>query len=102
MNLSMTKNAMAYFRIVNDNVDPVQCTSLLGVEPTQAWAKGDVYYHKRDGQKAQRYSGLWTYKLSSADVSQDPVSLYSDVLRIFTDKASAVAQNGQTPATQTV
>lgn len=52
------KNNVMY-RILGDGLDPLHITSVLGIAPTVAYAKGDKYEIPRVGFR-HRSTGLWS------------------------------------------
>src|SRR5688572_22646606 len=59
-----TLNAFAGLRFLGDSLDPRRISELLGVEPTTAYRKGEVYRRSR-GHEVFGRTGLW--RLSSRD-----------------------------------
>ena len=85
---------MSYFssaclRISGDDVNPGLCSALLKIEPDRAWAKGEIYRHKRDGSEARRYTGLWLYASKLAIPPYDPDLHAREIVRVFQGKGEA-------------
>lgn len=62
----------AVFRIIGDDVNPMICSKILGIEPKCSWTKGDVYYYNHNGEKAIRYRDLWLYESKVATSPDEP------------------------------
>lgn len=53
-----TLSAFAGLNFAGDKLDPGRVTKLLGIEPTIAYRKGEVYLRSR-GREARGRTGLW-------------------------------------------
>lgn len=54
--MSLPNETYAYFTIAGDELDPAEITTLLGLEPTDSWNKGDI--NPRTG--LERKFGRWS------------------------------------------
>ena len=82
---------MSYFssaclRISGDDVNPELCSSLLQITPDRSWAKGEIYYLKRDGRKAIRNTGLWRYASKLDIPPYNPDLHVKEIIRVFQGK----------------
>ena len=68
----------AGINFAGDRLEPERITALLGVEPTVAYRKGDVYNHVR-GREVRGRTGLWRLttrrELDSAELDEHLASL---------------------------
>jgi hypothetical protein len=74
----------ASLRFMGDALDPGEITAIVGVPPTLAYRKGEVYRRSRDGSKEARgRTGLWLLSskghVSGADLRRH-LSYLLDVL----------------------
>jgi len=58
--MGIAEHSIVSFRIFGDDLVPAEVTSLLGCEPTKAFAKGDVRVGSKTGNRYIERTGRWT------------------------------------------
>lgn len=83
-------------RLLGYDLDPERCTKLLGIRPSQAYARGDSYDIPSVGIR-QRSTGLWAFCSEGHVTSDDPVDHLRYIVATFRAKRKrlAVISKGQ-------
>jgi len=58
--MGIAEHSIVSFRIFGDELLPIEVTSLLGCEPTTAFAKGDVRIGSSTGNRYVEKTGRWS------------------------------------------
>jgi hypothetical protein len=86
-------------RMTGHQVDPAVVTAAVGLEPTRAWKKGDVYW-SRSGESAKHPWGIWVVERRGTEVEKvaldllDAVEARSKAIRGAADAAQATVSIG--------
>ena len=79
-------DSYAWFDFRGENLEPAEITARLGIEPTEAWKKGDKH---RNGFHYRRFS-LWCW---ASTRGQEPIwidKLVDEVIDKFQNKVEAI------------
>jgi len=77
--MGIAEHSIVSFRIFGDDLVPAEVTSLLGCEPTEAFAKGDVRVGSKTGNRYIEKTGRW----SLAAEDRRPEDIPAQVLEIL-------------------
>ena len=88
---TLCKRTNATLRIIGPNIDPKEITSVLGVEPSRAFSRGEEYQTKRSGIR-KRPIGHWSVSTEKI-VQSTSIELHTlKLLEIFEHARTALKE----------
>ncbi|WP_101926263.1 MULTISPECIES: DUF4279 domain-containing protein [Luteimonas] len=81
--MGIPDHSIVSFRIFGDDLVPSEVTGLLGCEPTEAFAKGDVRVGSKTGNRYVEKTGRW----SLAAEDRHPEDISAQILEILSKLA---------------
>jgi len=85
------KVTYATFRIIGDELDPDEVTSTLGIQPSEAFAKGQDY-QIRDVGIRKRYIGHWSISSKSFVISSSTEEHAKFLVSLLEPKVDAIVE----------
>lgn len=83
--MSIAEHSIVSFRLFGDDLVPGEITELLGCQPTNAYAKGDVRVGSSTGNRYVEKTGRWSLAASDRRPEDIPTQIAEILARLTAD-----------------